>query len=880
MNPEPQTLKRYQRETLDALRLYLEEARVAGAAAAFDKITAEPERAARLGRRRPYRPLPGLEETPYVCLRLPTGGGKTVLAARAAAIARDAWMETDRPLVLWLTPTKTIRLQTAEALKNLDHPYRRALDDAFDGHVRVFDIADFAHVRPRDLEANCCVVVGTIQALRVKDTVGRKVYAHHEDMEPHFARLRRFPAGLERLDDGGPKFSFANLLHIHRPLTIVDEAHNAVTGLTREMQARLNPSAIVEFTATPRADSNILHAASAQDLKDEEMIKLPVVLREHDSWQAAVNGAVAKRAELAEAARRDPDGVRPIALFQAQDRAGEVPAAVLRRHLIEAENVPEEKIAVATGEQRELDGIDLLDPRCPIEHVVTVKALKEGWDCSFAYVFCSVSRIQSATDVEQLLGRVLRMPFARRRREAALNRAYAFVSEPSFGRAAHALADKLTKMGFDEEEARENIEPAGYALDLEGGLFDRKPPGKPVFAHVVPAPADTLAALAALDGVTARAAAGGGIEIEVEGWIGDGLEAGIADVVPPAARPGLAEAAARYRAEVRNRLSPAARGEPFIVPGLAARIQGELEIADTDIFMEWSDWSILDHPFLPRANEFELRETSRGFEIDIGGGRPVFSYAGEEEAPSLDFAVEGWTAANLAAWLDKRLRAPDIAQGDLLRWSSDLVRHLTVRRGIAIAALTRCKFVLARAARDAIAAARENERGRAYRAALFEPDARPEISFDMAFAFRDGMYEGQRLYRGPWWPNRHFLGPNKVPAFDGAAGGEEEQCARAIDSLPRTRFWIRNIANHPASFRLPLANGRFYPDFAVELTDGRLLVVEYKGAHLADTPDTAEKEAVGALWERQSGGKCLFLTATESAEGRDAREQLLRKVGG
>ena len=52
---------------------------------------------------------------------------------------------------------------------------------------------------------------------------------------------------------------------------------------------------------------------------------------------------------------------------------------------------------------------------CPVEYVITVEALKEGWDCSFAYVFCSVSRIQSATDVEQLLGRVMRMPYAKRR---------------------------------------------------------------------------------------------------------------------------------------------------------------------------------------------------------------------------------------------------------------------------------------------------------------------------------------------------------------------------------------------------------------------------------------------------------------------------------
>src|SRR3546814_11871706 len=94
------------------------------------------------------------------------------------------------------------------------------------------------------------------------------------------AVLPNTPPGLETLEGGGVKFSFANLLHIHRPLMVVDEAHNAVTGLSREMQARVNPSAIVEFTATPRFDSNILHSVTAQELKQEEMNKLPIIISE------------------------------------------------------------------------------------------------------------------------------------------------------------------------------------------------------------------------------------------------------------------------------------------------------------------------------------------------------------------------------------------------------------------------------------------------------------------------------------------------------------------------------------------------------------------------------------------------------------------------
>ena len=117
--------------------------------------------------------------------------------------------------------------------------------------------------RPQILRDHCCIVVGTIQTLRVTNTEGRKVYAHHEEMEPHFDNVPATAPGFERREGGGIKFSFANLLHLHRPLMIVDEAHNAVTGLTREMQLRVNPCAIIEFTATPKPDSNILHSVTA-----------------------------------------------------------------------------------------------------------------------------------------------------------------------------------------------------------------------------------------------------------------------------------------------------------------------------------------------------------------------------------------------------------------------------------------------------------------------------------------------------------------------------------------------------------------------------------------------------------------------------------------
>ena len=880
-------LKQYQADTLSVLRRFFEEARIAGPKKAYKTITSEPELSERLrGFGGTYTiALKDLPEIPYVCLRLPTGGGKTILGTHAVRIARDTWIERDYPLVLWLVPTNTIRSQTADALKDPRHPYRQVLDDTFRGRVRIFDIADFTHIRPQDLHDHCCIVVGTIQTLRVKSTEGRRVYAHNEDMEPHFSKVPTTLPGLETLDGGGVKFSFANLMHMQRPLMIVDEAHNAVTGLTRDVQARINPCAIVEFTATPRTKSNILYSVTAQELKREDMIKLPIILSENDNWQSAVNGAIARRAELAQIARDDSGHIRPIVLFQAQTKNQDVNVEALKEYLLKVESVPENKIAVATGDQRDLDGIDLFDPHCPIEYVITVEALKEGWDCSFAYVFCSVSRIQSARNVEQLFGRVLRMPYAERRQSEVLNKAYAYVSEPSFGEAARALVDKLVKMGFEEEEAQRSIQSEisgfNWSTDMDGGQHGMLEVKKPTFCHSVPALSETLSALMAIphEGLVVRESAGE-IEITVTGGVAPGLKEAIVESVPVTGRRVIKEAIESYHVLNRHLLSSAELGEDFKVPRLMAGVQGSFEFADTDTFMEYSEWSPLDHPAMLNEREFTIRETENSFEIDIDGRQVKYQFLSEREQLALNIAVEGWTPKGLVNWLDRQVRDIDLAQSELLKWLTDLVLYLTREREMHVTALTRCKFLLAQRIKRKLGEFRMKERENVYRRYLFAPEARVEVSFDTGFEFRHGMYQGVPLYLGNWRPNKHFLGPDLVPAFDGADDGEETQCAQVLDSLPSVKYWVRNVSKHPESFWLPTATDKFYPDFVAILNDGRRFIVEYKGGLTVESSDTAEKRTIGELWERWSEGSGMFLVVEKALDGLDMRGQIERKILG
>jgi type III restriction enzyme len=868
-------LKNFQRAALDTLAAYLERARISGDdAQAFAQILRqrEPDTAPP-----PYRTITGLPGVPNVCLRLPTGAGKTLLAAHTVAVAGRHFLERDYPVVLWLVPTNTIRVQTAEALKNPAHPYRAALDDAFDGRVSVFDVSEIGQIRPQDLIDRVSVIVVTIQTLRVSNTEGRRVYAHSENFESHFAHIPATTQGLERKEDGSIKFSFVNLMAFHRPLVIVDEAHKAGTNLSFEMLAALCPSCIVEFTATPNTDprngSNVLFRASAAEVKAAEMIKLPIILTEHPDWRAAVHDAIETRARLAETAREDSCYIRPITLFQAQDRGQEVTVEVLKTYLIDNESIALDKIAVATGEQRELDNLDLFNRACPIEFIITVEALKEGWDCPFAYVLCSVANISSATDIEQLLGRVLRMPYAKARSQDALNRAYTHVSSPRFGEGARALADTLIeKMGFEPDEAAAALQqrqPPLPGLDTTPDLFSRAPvlletlDSAPDLSGLAPEIAERVKVVPRADG---------GVTVTVQGEISEELEQCLIANVAPDRRERIRTAVHRHRISQRNSMAPVERGEKFAVPRLFLDVQGELELAEKELILDLGGWTLNDYPAQLTPEEFAIHETAERWEVDLKGEKVVYKYLEQNAQLEIGLLKLDWTDLQLSRWLDGHTRQLDILQPVLLEFCRKTVAYLTTTRGMALNDLLRFKYQLAKAVQEKIAAYRQQAFAASYQTFLLSPQATVTTSFADGFAFDNRPYPAARFYQGAYQFDKHFPGP----VGELSAQGEEFECAKLIDTLPQVKFWIRNLSGRPhTSFWLPTSTDRFYPDFVVMLKDGRTFAIEYKGAHLADTPDTLEKTNIGQLWAAKSQGKALFLMAEKrDSTGQDLMQQI------
>ena len=778
-------LKEYQQRTLETLTEYYQKClQYENANTAFYDLT-----------QRPYAAVEGLPGMPYVCLRLPTGGGKTFVACHAVGITAFKLLKTESPIVLWLTPSNAIRDQTLNALKNPNHPYRDAFESARH-RVEIRTISEALYLSPHILNTKTTIIVSTMQAFRVEDTDGRKVYEPSGALMGHFTHLSdETLSEVERDESGKPIYSLANLLCVKRPLIIVDEAHNARTELSFETLARFNPSAIIEFTATPDMEqnpSNVLYTVSAAELQAENMIKMPIHLETDPDWKRLLTTAIAQRNVLEVDAKKEQketgEYIRPIMLIQAQPKRKDqetLTVEVVERCLLEEHRIPEEQIARATGEDRGLDDVDINDPECEIRYVITVQALREGWDCPFAYILCSVAEMRSPTAVEQILGRVMRLPKAQRKKQKSLNSAYAFVASQNFYDTASALADGLVQNGFEKQAAAELIRPTEEQQDE----------------------------LPFFEGMT-----------------------------QPNTEP-----------------TPAERGEIFKVPKLMVQEeQGHLEFEESRFLQTLWQLSECDAELTEEEFPSEFNTGERG-EIGLSQeGRVEMRFLGQLHQQMTFLAPDkGWDATRLADWLDRTIKHLDILQRESLPFLQRLVKHLIEDRSISIDVLIHNKYALKDAAAAKIDSYRQNAHRGAYENLLLPECETPVVvSPDHCFSFDEHRYPYNTRYEGAYQFQKHYY----RDVGDLKSDGEEFKCAQFIDTLPEVKFWVRNLERKPLhSFWLQTSTDKFYPDFVCLLNDGRYLIVESKGDYLWTGEDAEEKREIGKLWEKRSEGKCLFI---------------------
>ena len=697
-------LKAYQIQTLATLRLFLEKTvELKDADTAFYAIT-----------KRPFVPPPNLPGLPYVCLRIPTGGGKTILAAHSVRIAADSFLQTDAPTVLWLVPSQTIREQTLATLLDRAHPNRRALADRFGENVRVMTVADALYAKRADYDGGAVVIVATIQAFRVEETEGRKVYEANGELMDHFTGLADgLRHALELGASGDPVQSLANVLRLRRPMVIVDEAHNARTDLSFDTLARLKPSLIIEFTATPVTPeehkpekgiyaSNVLHQVSAAELKAAEMIKLPIILRGRADPRETIGDAIAWLDELTETAGAEEkttgEFIRPVMLLQSEAKSKDKPtlhAEEVKKLLIDDFRVPEAHIVIATGDTKGLDGVDLFDRDCKVRFIITQQALKEGWDCSFAYVLCSVAEQKSPRAVEQLLGRVLRMPRASRKHNEDLNRAYAFATTTSFQNAANTLRDGLVNNGFEKVEAQALVRavPVIPGMEVGGSAF--------VYEEALPADVDATTFKTNIEVAT-----GGRVQVDLEtgtirarGALTDYDRTAMKLAMPEAAATTIDALVHRSRGARLKIPDPVAEPIRFAVPQLTVRAGQAWQLFDRAHFLD-IPWKLEESDAAPILDYFvPPRNAAEEAHIDVDASQKVkVEFVTDlHEQLSLALALRGWTKSALVNWIDRRL--PYSSRRDITRVSSTLfiskaLDVISAKTGMTLEALARANFRL------------------------------------------------------------------------------------------------------------------------------------------------------------------------------------------
>lgn len=421
-----------------------------------------------------------IDGVPHVCYKVPTGGGKTFLACASVKPIFEALPTTRKKAVVWLVPSDSILTQTLAALKNPSHPYRQKLNTDFGGRVEVYSKEELLagqNFSPSTVAEQLSVMVLSYDSFRSRTKDGRKAYQANGNLASFATAFGAPEQPIENADETA-LFQVINQLN---PVVIVDESHHATSSLSLEMLTNFNPAFILDLTATPKRQANVISYVDALSLKNESMVKLPVIAYNRASQKDVVTDAIDLRRSLEVAATQQYENggsyIRPIVLFQAQPKTSEDATSFerLRDKLVKA-GIPAEQIAIKTADVNELKGVDLLSKECPIRFIITVNALKEGWDCPFAYILASLANKTSQVDVEQILGRVLRQPHARKQPNTLLNMSYVLTSSNDFGATLKQIVAGLNSAGFSKRDFRAADQ---VAFDFNGTNQPSKPAPTP-----------------------------------------------------------------------------------------------------------------------------------------------------------------------------------------------------------------------------------------------------------------------------------------------------------------------------------------------------------------------------------------------------------------
>ena len=781
---------------------------------------------------------------PYICIRIPTGGGKTLVATKSIRVMTHDYLNKDYSLVFWLAPSDKIVSQTLEALKNRQHYYRQILDKEFD-NIEVLSIQE-AFRKSFNPNESLVIIVGTIQSFRTTNKDGRKFF---DENSTYYEMLKSF--------DMTP--TLENMMRHFKPIVILDEAHKSSTSLSLKSLLDIEPSFILELTATPITKtqtakeiyaSNILYSVNATKLKKENMIKLPIMLKTIDDTAKILQEAIEKRDYLEKLClleeMKTGKYIRPINLIRADENRGEKSLTYdkIKSILIEDFKIDENQIAVQTGDKKELDGVDLFSRDCPIRYIITVDALKEGWDCSFAYVLSVVSNMQSATAIEQLIGRVLRMPYIEAKDKKELERSYVYVASSSFEDVAQNIGKTLINSGFEEMEAKISIDRSQNTNEDLGGLFgDSLYIERQFVVENLDIEALTNSKLEPYINVNIETNTVTIRNIPIKSKREEFFK-NIKKATPIEVHQKIDEIEKSIN-QAKNEFSE--KISDIEIPKLQIMIDDEIYDFEDSLILDFVD---IDESELIKNSklsfdEFDIKLNENLGLIDVNQSGvttkildkeedklPLFNDEDKDEKNILNqnkILQNSQEIGKLSNSIAKLIAEENKAifnyfdSSELKGFISLIINDLiNSRKNIDLVLLNSRKYQLKKAILKKLENLTQNAKSHSF-AKLFNEN-RFSLNMSNSVCFSSNNYIPNPDIRSANFKKHKYDNVHKLDSE------EEYKVALYIDSLDGVESWIRNIdKDYENSFWLQTEEGKFYPDFIIKLKSGKIVVAEYKG---------------------------------------------------
>lgn len=808
-----------------------------------------------------YNPLSGEGMRPYqdnvegavhLSVKVPTAGGKTFIACNALQTIFNA-MPDDRPkAVVWLVPWSNLLDQTVKNLSDPGHPYCQKLNALFGNRVAVYEkkaLLQGAGFNPSVVQEQLSIMVLNFASVRARNKDDRKIFEQNGAL----AVFAQANASRAHVLDHTDETALINVIRSLNPVLVVDESHNAESELSVEMLRNLNPSFILDLTATPKDNANIISLVPAIELKKEHMVKLPVIVYNQQDKEGVIDSALhlQRRLELLAMEEEKQGGryIRPIVLFQAQSKTKEENTTFdkLKEQLVGA-GIPPEQVKIKTANRDELKGIDLMSRDCEVRYVITVNALKEGWDCPFAYILASLADRSSEVDVTQILGRVLRQPYVIRHSAALLNLSYVITASARFNDTLQEIVKGLRSAGFSEKDYR--------GQDAMPEALKAEVPETEILQLEMQAPSERTIDMARITFASRVPAAVPEAVAEIEEMAfkeSAALEQQMAKAIDDSPIQFLSEVGIQVK-HYRMRQAVAAQAKSIMLPKFVQQMPG-ISIFDVgqDSFGPL-DRSVLLSGFRLSDKATDIRFeglSSDLYKIDveeIGTGNYKMSTFKIEDSGVHDSIIEYILSKPRASQL-RDITHQVIQQIGKLYPIPDADIKAYVRRIL--------EHMNAEQLRDFL-----------QRRHTYTDKIRQRIT-QLADAHAENTFkewkEIGKIRTQPAWKFPEAIIPartagdigNSLYTHEGEMNGLELQFINEVASCDNILFWHRNLGRGKG-FSLNGYKSDHYPDFIIVTKKGRILLVETKGGD-RDNSDSAAKLKLGKAWAEISGEPYRYL---------------------